>query len=105
MSVSQIQLLNVSAPSVYTEYSFLIPAGSIELSLQLRPTGTPANLFWYTAPSGSASPGTAANLPATYMTVPAGSARSILGKLGSQTIYFQVDQPGQVLEFDYHADT
>lgn len=105
MGISQIVQSNVSAPAAYTEYSLTVPPGAIEITLQLRPSGTPANLFWYMAPSGSSSPGSSSNLPATYGTVPAGSSRSILGKLGGQVIYFQVDQSNQVLEFDYHADT
>src|SRR5215831_15241607 len=105
MGVQQIQQQNISAPVAYTEYSLAIPPGAIEVTLQLRPTGTPANLFWYMAPSGSSAPGSSANLPATYNTIPAGSSRIITNKLGGQTIYFQVDQSGQTLEFDYHADT
>lgn len=104
MGVSQLQQQNVSAASAYTEYSLAIPPGAIEITLQLRPSGTPANLYWYMAPSGSLAPGTSGNLPSVYNTIPAGSSRSIMGKLGGQTLYFQVDQSSQVLEFDYHAD-
>ena len=105
MAINQIQQVNTPAASAYTEYSVAIPPGAIEITFQLRPNATPANVFWYMAPSGSVSPGSVGNLPAAYTTIPAGSSRSILGKLGGQTIYFQVDQGGQVLELDYHADT
>src|SRR4051812_14579802 len=104
MAVSQILQVNVSAPSIYTEYSIAIPPGAIEITLQLRPSGVAANVFWYMAPNTPA-PGSAANLPATYGTIPAGSSRTILGKLGGQTLYFQLDGASQVLEMDYHADT
>jgi hypothetical protein len=104
MSINQLLQSNVAAASAYTEYSIAIPPGAIEITLQVRPSGTPATLFWYMATNNPA-PGSAANLPATYGTIPAGSSRTILGKLGGQTLYFQVDQGSQVLEMDYHADT
>jgi hypothetical protein len=104
MGYSQLQQQNVSAAAAYTEYSIVVPAMSKQVTLSLRPSATPANIFWYTAPSGSSSPGSSANLPALYGTIPIGSNRTIFGVLGGQTIYFQVDQSGQTLEADYYAD-
>src|SRR5882672_1440516 len=101
MGISQLQQTNVSAPAAYTEYSVAVPPGAIEVTLQLRPSAGPAKLFWYMA-SNNLSPGSEANLPATYGTVPAGSSRSILGKPGGQIIYFQTDGTDQVLEMDFH---
>ena len=104
MAVNQLLQINTSAPAAYTEYTLAVPPGAMEVTLQLRPSANPTNLFWYMAASGSASPGSAGNLPATYATIPPGASRTIVGKLGGQTIFFQVDQSNQVLEFDYHAD-
>jgi hypothetical protein len=104
MAVLQILQQNVAAASAYTEYSINIPPGVFDLTIALRPSGTPANIFWYTAPSGSASPGSAANLPAVYNTVPPNGSRWIPGRRGGQILYFQVDQPTQVLEADYYGD-
>src|ERR1700757_147780 len=101
MSFQQLQQQNVSAPAAYVEYSVVIPPFVVNPTLSLRPSGTPANLFWYMAPSGSASPGSAANLPAVYGTIPANGSRNMGGKCGGQTIYFQVDQASQTLEVDY----
>jgi hypothetical protein len=101
--ISQLLQQNIAAAAAYTEYTLAVPPGAMELTLQLRPGFTAANLFWYMS-SNNPTPGSAANLPATYATIPPGSSRTISGKLGGQTIYFQVDQSTQVLEFDYHAD-
>lgn len=102
MSIFKLQQQNVAAPSAYTEYSVVIPPQIKEVTLQLRVTDT---LYWYAAPSGSSSPGSAANLPAVYNTLPAGASRTF-HVLGAQTIYFQVatSQGGQVLEVDYYGD-
>ena len=105
MGVLQLQQQNVSAPAIYTEYSIAIPPGVNQPTLSLRPSGTPANIFWYMAPSGSLSPGAAGNLPSVYGTIPPNSSRTISGKFGGQIIYFQVDQSNQVLEVDYYGDT
>jgi len=104
MAVLQVLQQNVAAAAAYTEYSITIPPAVFDLTIALRPSGTPANIFWYTAPSGGASPGSAANLPAVYNTIPANGSRWIPGKRGGQVIYFQVDQSTQVLEADYYAD-
>src|SRR4051794_39059379 len=103
MGVSQLQQLNVSAPAAYTEYSVEVPPGAIEVTLQLRPSATPANLYWYMT-NNTPTRESPATLPAPYAPPPAGSSRSISGKLGGQTIYFQVDGTDQVLEMDFHAD-
>lgn len=103
MAISQLQQVNVSAASTYTEYSIVVPPGAMNVTLQLRPSATPSKIYWYMA-SNNPSHGTEANLPATYGTIPAGASRTISGKLGGQTIYFQVDGADQVLEMDYHAD-
>jgi hypothetical protein len=105
MAIQQLQQQNVSAPAIYTEYSIAIPPAVADFTIALRPSGTPGNIFWYTTPSGSVSPGSVGNLPAVYGTVPANSSRTIFGKRGGQTIYFQVDQTNQVLEADYYGDT
>jgi len=105
MGVLQLQQQNVSAPSSYTEYTLAIPPGVNAPTIAIRPSGTPANIFWYMAPSGSGSPGSAGNLPAVYGTIPPNSSRTISGKVGGQIIYFQVDQATQVLEVDYYGDT
>lgn len=105
MSIQQLQQQIVSASAAYTEYTLTIPPGVMGLTVALRPSGTPANIFWYTAPSGSSSPGSAANLPSIYGTIPANYARTFPGKRGGQIIYFQVDQADQTLEADYYGDT
>jgi hypothetical protein len=105
MGVLQLQQQNVAAAAAYMEYSVTIPPGVNAPTISIRPSGTPANIFWYMAPSGSASPGSVANLPAVYGTIPPNSSRSISAKMGGQIIYFQVDQATQVLEVDYYGDT
>jgi hypothetical protein len=106
MTISLLQIVqqNIAAAAAYTEYSITVPPAVFDLTLALRPSGTPANIFWYTAPSGSAHPGSSANLPAVYGTIPANGSRWIPGKRGGQIIYFQVDQTNQVLETDYYGD-
>ena len=105
MSILKLQLQNIAAAAAYTEYSFTLPPRVSNVSLYLRSVGiNPANLFYYTTPSGSPAPGTAANLPALYNTVPAGNAKTVQGMLGAQTIYFQTDGSTQVLEVDYYGD-
>jgi hypothetical protein len=108
MAVAQLQQQNVAAAAAYTEYSLVVPAGVMQLNLQLRLTGstgsaTPANLFWYMASSPNVGHN-AAGLPTKYNTIPVANSRSISGKLGGQTIYFQVDQTNQLLEVDYFSD-
>ena len=103
MALLKLQQQNVAAAAAYTEYSLTIPPRINELTLMLRATG--ANIFWYMAASGSGSPGTAANLPAVYNTIPIGNSRTVRGLLGAQTIFFQTDGTAQVLEADYYADT
>ena len=102
MSILQLQQQNVAAPAAFTEYSVVIPPQVKEVTVQLRLTDT---LYWYGTASGSASPGTSANLPATYGTLQPGSSRTFR-VLGAQIIYFQVatSQAGQVLEVDYYGD-
>jgi hypothetical protein len=102
MGILQLQQQNISAPAAFTEGSVVIPRNN-EVTLQLRASDT---LYWYMAPSGSPAPGSSANLPAIYNTIPPGASRTIRGQLGNQTIYFQVatSQPGQVLEVDYYGD-
>jgi hypothetical protein len=102
MSVLQLQQQNIAAPAAFTEYSVVIPPGIKQVTLQLHVNDT---LYWYTSPSGSASPGSAANLPAVYNTLPPGGSRTFPG-IGAQTIYFQVatSQAGQALEVDYYGD-
>jgi hypothetical protein len=104
MSYLQILQQNIAAAAAYTEYSITIPPAVFDLTLALRPSGSPANIFWYTAPSGSPSPGSSANLPTVYNTIPANGSRWIPGKRGGQIVYFQVDQSTQVLEADYYGD-
>src|SRR6202049_5201883 len=76
MAVNQLLQINTSAPAAYTEYTLAVPPGAMEVTLQLRPSANPTNLFWYMAASGSASPGSAGNLPATYATIPPGASRN-----------------------------
>ena len=102
MAILQLQQQNVSAAAAYTEYSVAIPPAVNEVTLALR--GNVAALFWYMA-SHNPSPGSAANLPTVYGTIPAGASRTIRGKLGGQTIYFQTDTAAQTLEVDYYGDT
>ena len=112
MGVSQLQQQNLPAVAAYTEYSVKIPPGAMKPTLVLRPggsTGTaaPANLFWYMVTTNGNTPGASSNLPQspnTYNTIPLQLNRTIDGKLGGQTIYFQVDQASQILEVDYFAD-
>jgi hypothetical protein len=112
MAVAQLQQQNVAAAAAYTEYSIKVPPGAIQLTLQLRPGGSSgsasaANLFWYMAPTNGSTPGSSSNLPQspnTYNTLPIANSRTISGKLGGQTIYFQVDQASQLLEVDYFSD-
>ncbi len=108
MGVLQLQQKNISAPAIYTEYSFTVPPSSIELTISLRPSGTPANIFWYMTPTNGSTPGSSSNLPQspnTYNTIPASiSGRTIRGRLGGQTVYFQVDQTNQTIEVDYYGD-
>jgi hypothetical protein len=105
MSLQKLQQQNVSAPAIYTEYSAAIPPGVMNITIALRPTGTPANIFWYTAPTNGSGAGNASNLPTVYNTIPASSGgRTILGKFGGQTVYFQVDQTNQTIEVDYYGD-
>ncbi len=104
----QLQQQNVSAAAAYTEYSVAIPPSSIEVTISIRPTGTPANIFWYMVTTNGATPGSTSNLPQspnTYNTIPSSvSGRTIRGLLGGQTIYFQVDQSNQTVEVDYYGD-
>src|SRR5471030_2026282 len=112
MAVSQLQQQNVAAAAAYTEYSFKIPPGAMKPTIVLRPGGstgsaTPANLFWYMTPTNGSTPGSSSNLPQspnTFNTIPLQNNRTINGKLGGQTIYFQVDQASQLLEVDYFSD-
>src|SRR5262249_33948926 len=103
MAILQIQQQNVSAPSAFTEYSFALPPRVSGLTIQLRASDT---LYVYTAPSGSSSPGSASNLPATYITIPVGARKTWPTMLGGQAVYFQVatSQVGQALEVDYYGD-
>jgi len=101
---SQLIQQNIAAAAAYTEYSIVIPPAVFDLTLALRSAGSPANIFWYTAPSGSVSPGSSGNLPAVYNTIPPNGSRWLPGKRGGQVIYFQVDQSNQVLEADYYGD-
>lgn len=103
MALPALKQKNTAAAAAYTEYQIVVPPGAMDITLALRPNASPANLFWYLATNNSA-PGSAANLPAVYGTIPAGGARTITGKLGGQTIYFQTDQATQVAELDYHED-
>ena len=107
MGILQLQQKNISAPAIYTEYNVVVPYGATEVTLQLRPANAGANIFWYMTPTNGSTPGSTSNLPQspnTYNTIPAGSSRTIRGKLGGQTIYFQVDQTNQLLECDYYSD-
>lgn len=101
MAISRLQQQNVSAAAAYTEYSLAVPTAANGLTLALRSSAT---LFWYMT-SNNPSPGTSANLPAVYGTIPPGASRTIDAKLGGQTIYFQVNTAAQVLEVDYYGDT
>lgn len=102
MSVLQLQQQNVPALAAFTEYSVAIPPGIKQVTLQLH---LPDTAYLYTAPSGSTSPGSSANLPAVYNTLPSGASRTFPG-IGAQTIYFQVatTQAGHALEVDYYGD-
>src|SRR5206468_3475533 len=112
MGVSQLQQQNVAAPVAYTEYSVKIPPGAMKPTFILRPGGStgsaaPANLFWYMVTTNGSTPGSSSNLPQspnTFNTFPVQSNRTIDGKLGGQTIFFQVDQANQLLEVDYYGD-
>jgi len=112
MGVSQLQQKNVAAATAYTEYSVAIPTGAMKPTFVLRPGGstgsaTPANLFWYMVTTNGSTPGSSSNLPQspnTYNTIPLQENRTIDGKLGGQTVYFQVDQANQLLEVDYFSD-
>jgi hypothetical protein len=105
MGLQQLQQKNVSAAAIYTEYSVVIPPSVMNLTIALRPSGTPANIFWYMATTNGSNPGSASNLPTTYNTIPASSGGiTKLGKFGGQTIYFQVDQTNQTIEVDYYGD-
>jgi hypothetical protein len=102
MGISQLQQQNVPATAAYTEYSVVIPPQVKQPTFSLRSGNQP--VYWYMAPSGSPSPGSSANLPAVYNTIPAGASRTIFGVLGGQTVYFQTPGTNQVLEVDYYAD-
>ena len=107
MSILQLQQQNIAAASAYTEYSFKVPPRVNELTVQLRPGATPANLFWYMVTTNGSTPGASSNLPQspnTYNTIPLQNNRTIRGLLGGQTIYFQADQGSQILEVDYYGD-
>jgi hypothetical protein len=112
MGLSQLQQKNVAAASAYTEYSFAVPPGIMQLTLILRPGGStgsaaPTNLFWYMVTTNGSTPGSSSNLPQspnTYNTIPLQNDRTINGKLGGQTIYFQMDQASQLPEVDYFSD-
>ena len=82
MSVLLLQQQNIAAASGFTEYSVAIPPRTMNVTLQLRLGDT---LYWYTAPSGSAAPGSAANLPAVYNTLPTRAVVvvSLLRRLGN----------------------
>lgn len=103
MGILQPQQQNITAPAAYTEYSVKLPARANQPTFSLRVSDT---IFWYTAPSGSVSPGNSSNLPAVYGTIPAGQTRTFNNGVGACTIYFQVasTNPGQVLEVDYNGD-
>jgi len=108
MGMLQLQLQNISAPLAYTEYQIVIPPGVNQPTIQVRPSSTPANLFWYMTTTNGSAPGSASNLPQspnTYNTIQPNYSRSIGAKMGGQIIYFQVDQPNQVIEVDYYGDT
>jgi hypothetical protein len=102
MSISQLKQQNIPAAAAYTEYSVVIPPKAKQPTFNVRSGSQP--LFWYMAPSGSSNPGSSANLPSVYNTIPAGASRTIFGVLGGQTIFFQTPGSNQVLEFDYYAD-
>ena len=102
--VSILQLLqqNIAAAAAWTEYSVAIPPRVNEVTLNIRSGIQP--MYWYTTANPSPAPGSSANLPAVYGTIPAGASRTIRGLLGGQTIYFQTPGTSQVLEVDYYAD-
>jgi hypothetical protein len=107
----KLEQQNIPAASAYTEYSIVIPAQKFQLTLVLRPGGstgsaTPANLFWYMTTTNGSTPGSSSNLPQspnTYNTIPLQNNRTINGGIQATTIYFQVDQPNQILEVDYFS--
>ncbi len=74
----------------------VIPPGVKQIMLQLHGNDT---LYWYTAPSGSSSSGSAARH------LPPGGSRTFPG-IGAETIYFQVAtaRAGHALEFGYYGD-
>jgi hypothetical protein len=109
MGVLQLQQQNVAAAAAYTEYSFKVPPNAMQFTMILRPGGStgsasPANVFWYLASSPNGT-NNSAGLPTVFNAVPLQNSPTHNSRLGRQTVYFQVDQPNQIVELDYNSDT
>ncbi len=89
---------NVVLIAANTEYSYDIPPNAMEISLQLRPLGDNAKLFYYFVTGGRPIPATGAGI---YTTLQGGQSSTKIYLQNSQTIYFQSDTAGQSVEIDY----
>jgi hypothetical protein len=84
-------IVNVSMASANTEYSYAVPAGVNKVLIKLRSSSVDLKLSYTSGESGT-----------TYLTVPAGSAKSIddIKGGGGLTLYFQAASASQTLEVE-----
>ncbi len=82
-------VVNVAMTTANTEYYYDIPSGTNKVLLKLRDGGVDLKLCYTSGASGT-----------TYLTVPAGTAKSIDNMKGGITVYFQAASASQVLEVE-----
>lgn len=80
---------NVAMTSANTEYSYAIPSGVNKILIKLRANNVDLKLSYTSGESGT-----------TYLTIPAGSSKSIDDIKGGLTIYFQAASASQTLEVE-----
>lgn len=82
-------IANVSMTTANTEYSYAVPAGVSKMLVKLRDATVALKLSYVEGASGT-----------TYVTVPAGSTKTIDELKGGMTIYIQTTEASQVLEVE-----
>jgi len=71
-----------------TEYSINVPVGSTEITFKLRDVGAELKYYFITG-------------AAEYLSLPAGSSRTLKGAFKGETIYFKSITSGQTVELEY----
>ncbi len=80
---------NVAMPTAATEYSYAVPVETNKILLKLRSTTSSFQLSYVAGETGT-----------NYVTIGAGSAKTIDELKGGMTIYFQSPDPDQVMEIE-----